>query len=722
MSTTSEVWLGLTAGCARCHDHKFDPLTQKEFYSMYSYFNNVPESGTGVEQPVNHPPIMDAPTAAQTARLKELTASIAKLDGEIDKKIEANSGRSEHWQLGAQLPRVDNGLVKRYAFTPGGKDFTASGTPAFSAGRATGAVGTDDKSYLDLGDVGDFENDHPFSFGAWINPNKLEGSPLSRMDSGNAFRGWECSFAGAGIQAHLINKWPENAIKVHSTQMIPVGKWTHVFFTYDGSKKAAGFKIYVDGRPVEAMVDADSLTDTIRTNVTVKVGRRTNSETFDGKVDDVAIYDRALSAQEVATLASTHPAITLLKIPEKERTADQKREIARLWSLEHDKKFAEMDTERTNESSDLIKLKASIPNVMVMEEMPQPRECHVLIRGQYDKPGEEVKAGVPSFLPPLPKGAPNNRLGFAEWIVSPDNPLTARVTMNRLWARFFGTGIVKTIEDFGTRAEFPSHPELLDWLATEFLRTRWDMKAMVKEMVMSASYRQDSDVTAEKLSADPENRLISRGPRFRLNGEVIRDQALYVSGLLVERLGGPSVYPYMPPGIWDETNFYGNLRDYKHATDDGLYRRSLYTIWKRTAAPPNMLLFDVPSRETCTVNRPRTDTPLQALTLMNDETYVEAARVLAQRMMREGGNTMEGRLQRGFELVLQRPATAQELKILEDGIARRTERYRNDRTAAWDLVSTGESRVDIGLDIPELAAYTMTASTLLNLDETITKE
>ena len=722
METTSAVWLGLTAGCARCHDHKYDPLSQRDFYRMYAYFNNVPETGSGEERPINHPPTMEAPMPAQSQRLAELNAIVASLDLRMEAMLKANAQKSDGWKPNAKLPVVSDGLVARFQFDKDQPGIKQEGKPTFTAGRATGAVATDNDSYLDLGTVGDFEKQQPFSYGAWVNPTKVEGSPFSRMDSVNAYRGWECSFFGGRVQAHIISKWPENAIKVSSKAMIAANKWTHVFFTYDGSMKAAGFKMYVDGKLVETNVDNDTLTETIKTTVTTKVGRRTNSEFYSGQVDDLAIFDRELKPEEVASLASTHPAIALVKVPPTERTPEQLREITRLWSLENDKDFATSDAERNKAAAETTTLKAAIPSVMVMQEMPQPRDCFVLERGQYDKPGEKVTAGLPAFLPPMPADAPNNRLGFARWIVSPENPLTARVTVNRLWERFFGNGIVSTLEDFGTRAEFPSHPELLDWMATEFVRLDWDLKAMIKTIVMSRSYRQSSVLTEEKREVDPMNRLVSRGPRFRLPGEVIRDQALFVSGLLVEKSGGPSVYPYMPEGVWDETNFYGNLRNYKHATNDGLYRRSLYTIWKRTAAPPSMLIFDVTARETCRVQRARTDTPLQALVLMNDTTFVEAARVLAQRIIREGGDTPEQRLTFAFETVLARKPTTEELGLMTAALAKRIERYRKDPAAARALVFVGESRKPWSLDWAEVAAYTVSASTLLNLDEVVNKE
>jgi hypothetical protein len=333
-----------------------------------------------------------------------------------------------------------------------------------------------------------------------------------------------------------------------------------------------------------------------------------------------------------------------------------------------------------------------------------------------------VTASLPAVLQIKGKSFPSNRLGLAEWIVDPENPLTARVTMNRLWERFFGTGIVATVEDFGTRAEFPSHPELLDWLATEFIGQKWDMKKMIREMVTSATYRQSSDVTADRMKVDPTNRLLSRGPRFRLTAEVIRDQAMYVAGLLSEKVGGPSVRPYQPDGVWDDVNVYGNLRNYKHDMGPDLHRRSLYTIWKRTAAPPNMTLFDMPSRETCRVQRARTDTPLQALTLLNDVTYVESARALAQRMLLEGGATPATRLRFAFETVLARDPSADESRILKEHLDRNLAHYRGNPASAQKLVMDGDLKDSPKLPPTDVAAYTVVASMILNLDETINKE
>jgi hypothetical protein len=356
-----------------------------------------------------------------------------------------------------------------------------------------------------------------------------------------------------------------------------------------------------------------------------------------------------------------------------------------------------------------------------MKEIAQPRPAFILGRGEYDKPGDAVSRALPAVLPPLPEGANNDRLGMAKWLVSGEHPLTARVWVNRTWEKFFGAGIVKTTENFGSQAEWPSHPELLDWLATEFVRLNWDMKAMQRLMVTSETYQQSSAVSAEHLAKDPENRLLARMPRLRLSAEMLRDQALAVSGLLVDKIGGPSVRPYMPDAVWDETSVYGNLRNYQPDTGEGLYRRTLYTIWKRTAAPPSMLLFDSPSREICTVKRSRSNTPTQALALLNEVTFVEAARKLAESMILEGGATAESRVDWAFLRVLSRKPDAFEKDTVLKRLKARLERLAPDDNASRQLVAVGNSKAADTIPAAELAAYTVTANVLLNLDETVSR-
>jgi hypothetical protein len=414
--------------------------------------------------------------------------------------------------------------------------------------------------------------------------------------------------------------------------------------------------------------------------------------------------------------------VKILETPAEKRTEKQRKELTSYFRERFAGEVSDADRALAKARSARSAFEESIPTAMVMQDLPTPRQTHILIRGEYDKLGEKVDPGLPKLFGALPDGAPMNRLGLARWVVKSDNPLTARVAVNRFWEKFFGVGLVKTSENFGSQADWPSHPELLDWLATEFVRVGWDMKAIQKEMVMSAAYRQSAAVTPDLVERDPENRLLARGPRFRLQAEIIRDQAMAVAGLLVEKLGGPSVRPYQPDGIWDEINVYGNLRNYKHDVGDDLHRRSLYTIWKRTSAPPGMTLFDMPNREVCTVRRSRTNTPLQALALMNDVTYVEASRVLARRMIREGGSTPEQRIAWAFRSATARTPDKDEVAVLARGLAKRIERYTADPAAAKQLLTEGDAPRDPSLNSTELAAYTMTASVILNLDEVVTRE
>lgn len=413
--------------------------------------------------------------------------------------------------------------------------------------------------------------------------------------------------------------------------------------------------------------------------------------------------------------------IAALDIDSNKRTPEQKAGLAKFYRENTDNPAAKAGTEVTAAKKALTDFEDSVATVMVMKETAQPRDAFILKRGEYDKPGDKVTRAVPAIFPPLPSGAPNNRLGLAQWLVSGEHPLTTRVWVNRAWEKFFGNGLVKTSENLGSQAEWPSHPELLDWLATEFVRLKWDMKATQKLIVMSATYRQSSQVTPQLLDHDPDNRLVARGPRIRLSAEAIRDQALAVSGLLVEKTGGPSVRPYMPQGVWDETSSMATC-----ATTSPIKARAsiaaLYTIWKRTAAPPSMLLFDSPNREICTVKRSRTNTPLQALTLLNEVTYVESARQLAASMINEGGAITAGRIAWAFRSVTARQPSAEELKVLTAGCTARLARYQNDPEAAKKLIMQGATPPDSKFAPAELAALTVTANVLLNMDGVLTRE
>ena len=433
-------------------------------------------------------------------------------------------------------------------------------------------------------------------------------------------------------------------------------------------------------------------------------------------------YDTALPKSSVP-----QPIRDAIKIEVAQRTEEQKKLIRDY--------FVESVYSKTRDVFDPLKkeldeftaqrkvIDDAVPVSLIMADIPNERETFVLIRGEYDKPGDKVTRGTPKILPPMPEGAPNNRLGLARWLVSPSHPLTSRVTVNRFWQQLFGRGIVKTSEDFGSQGEFPAHPELLDWMALDFQENGWDVKRLMKQMSMSATYRQSSKVSAELAERDPENALLARGPRFRMDAEMVRDNALAVAGLLSPRIGGKSVKPYQPEGIWEAVAFVGsNTNTYKRDEGEALYRRSMYTFWKRTSPPPSLMAFDAPSRENCVAHRARTNTPLQALVLLNDEQYVEAARQLAKRMLTEGGSQAPERLRYGFRLTTAREPNPHEQAVLSSQLASLLEHYKADTEAAKKLLSIGAVPRDESLDLAEHASYTMIGNLLLNLDETMTKE
>jgi hypothetical protein len=523
----------------------------------------------------------------------------------------------------------------------------------------------------------------------------------------------------------LIARLPDQLIHLRTRERFSLSEWTHAMFTYDGSGKAAGVKLFINGKFVETEILQDRLAGSMQTAAELQVGNKQIGKPYRGQLDDLRIYSRALTAEEAQQLAIHYPAQVILSgVLGKRSKEDEARLRDYFLRYAAPAEMREQYAERNRLWKERDELNRQVDTVMTMSELEKPRETFLLVRGDYQNRAEKVSAGVPAFLPPLPKDAAPNRLTLAKWLVSPSHPLTARVAVNRYWQMFFGKGLVKTSEDMGTRGDPPTHPELLDWLATEFIASGWNVKAMQRLIVTSATYRQSSKVTPTLLDRDPENHLLARGPRSRLTAEMIRDTALFVSGLLHEEIGGPSVFPYQPPGVWEELAFGDGFsaQEYKQSIGKDLYRRSLYTFWKRTAPPPELTIFDAPDREKCVARRAQTNTPLQALVLLNDPTYVEAARALAQRAIREDGKTEAIRITHAFRLVTARPPTRDELATLTNLLRREREHYRNHREEALTLLNVGESKRDERIEPSELAAWTVVGSAILNLDETITKE
>jgi hypothetical protein len=569
--------------------------------------------------------------------------------------------------------------------------------------------------------VGNFGFYDKFSLAAWIFPTAATGAIVTRTEDVPEAAGYGLYLKDGKVQVNLVMRWLDDALRAETEDALPLNRWSHVAMTYDGSRVAEGLRIYVDGKPARMKVLLDELNQDFASKEPLRIGGGGGpANRFHGSIGDVRLYGAALPPEQVAVLAAPESINEIAAKAPARRSPAERDKIA--WYFAENAAPAGIQ-QAWRRLLDIRKQRErfvdSIPTVMVMQERETPRDTFVLLRGVYDRPGEKVTPGVPAVLPPLPPGAPNNRLGFARWLVDPANPLTARVIVNRFWQMYFGVGLVKTVEDFGSQGEWPSHPELLDWLATEFIRSGWDVKAMQKLIVTSATYRQSSRVTPELAQKDPENRLLARGPRVRLPAEMVRDQALAISGLLVEKIGGPSVKPYQPAGLWKELS---GGQDYKQDHGENLYRRSLYTFWKRTAPPPSMMIFDSAGHETCTVRETRTNTPLQALNLMNDVTYLEAARVLAERMMTEAGASPADRIGFAFRLATARRPAARETQVLLDSLHYYLDTYRTDRRAALEFVSQGERPRREQLDVSELAAYTAVASLILNMDETVTKQ
>jgi hypothetical protein len=742
LETTSITWMGLTMGCARCHDHKYDPITQKEFYKFFAFFNNVSEKGldgrTG-----NAVPFMDLPTADQKTSEEQLKAEIAGLTAKIPEPQVNKQQLAWEQEEQAKLPMspLDH-LLAHYEFDGSLSDVSGHyhyarpvrGDLTYSNGAVNKAADFDGETEVNFGHVPTFERNAPFSLSWWMRPDgKQREAFLQQSADATTRRGLEIYFddfaltaiqqRGPRMYVRLVNTWPANAIEVRTAELIKPGDMMrHVVLNYDGSGKAGGLSIFVDGKSVRVEVLKDSLTAETGTDAPLLLGNKLLDLPFKGKVDDLRIYGRTLNTAEISQFFQQEPLrSTLDTLPEK-RTSQQKDWIRNYYLT----KAAPADDQRTWQELKALRaqeklLEASISSTMVMSELEKPRETFVLQRGDYRNQTEKVTPGVPAVLPPLPSDMPANRLALAKWLVSPQNPLTARVAVNRYWQMYFGTGLVKTAENFGSQGEAPSHPELLDWLATEFMRTGWDVKAMQRLIVTSATYRQQSRMTPSLA----ENRLLARGPRFRLPAEMIRDGALYTSGLLNETLGGPGVKPYQPKGLWEEIAFGDGFsaQTYEQGHGADLYRRSMYTFWKRTSPPPEMITFDAPDREKCSARRLMTNTPLQALVLLNDPAYIEAARGLAQRMVKEaGGKSPDEAIRYGFRLATARQPQSNEVSILRGAYDAELHQYKMHEDQAAKLLQVGESPVDPKANRVELAAWTTVASMILNLDETITKE
>jgi hypothetical protein len=741
VDATSTVWLGLTMGCARCHDHKYDPISQRDYYRFGAFFNSIPEKGldgyTG-----NAEPVLPLPNAAQAERLKALKQAIENRAADLDEDFILAKQRLWEKSRFERLPASPTkGLRAWYEFDGNLSDTSGNfrqglirkGDPTFSSAPVRNGINFDSSTHV-VFPAETLELDKPFSVAFWLRVGRNPGlAVLQKMDQPG--RGFDLSLLkpmtlpglqrGHDLGVTLSTGADSKLALRTSGYRILQGRDHHVLVVSDGSGKAAGVTVFIDGKLESVVTLGDNLQSAPASSAPVEVGNPALGNAFKGKLDDLLVYSRVLDGQEARQLAVDYPAQVVLSSTGR-RSEEQKRALRDFYLTNEapaDLRAAYAEVKALMKERHA--LEEMIPTVMVMEEAAKPRDTYLLARGDYQQRKEKVVSGVPSLLPPLPAGAKANRLALAQWLVSPDHPLTARVTVNRYWQMFFGNGIVKTSEDFGSQGEPPVHVELLDHLASGFIQSGWDVKATVRQIVTSAAYKQSSKVSPSLHDKDPENRLLARGPRVRLQAEMVRDNALAVSGLLNGKIGGPSVLPYQPAGLWEELAFGEaySAQEYVQGKGDDLYRRSMYTFWKRTVPPATLTTFDAPDREKCVSRRPVTNTPLQALATLNDPTFIESARNLAAHVLKETPQGSDDeRLRVAFRRVTARWPSAGELKVLQAGLRSQLQTYKSDTKSAVDLLSIGESKPDPSIAPPVLAAWTNMCTVLLNLDEALTKE
>lgn len=729
VDTTGGVWLGLTIGCATCHDHKFDPISQKDFYSMGAFFKNTTQPVMDGNIP-DMPPIVVVPRAEDRAKWDNLLAEESAARRQMQAARDAQTAACDAWlssperaSLGMPIGGSRQALALSVAKTKPAEGVSVGEGPEPSRT----AIHFGKNAGFDLPSM-KLDADQPLSISAWIYSPKSDDSLLvaSQSDSREKGRGWKIDISGRVIGFRLTGDDGKSiAIRAPHLAQLKPGTWNHVAFSYDGTREYAGLSIFINGRQLVPQSGSDEryLRGSIANSRPVRLGGL-DKRTFEGgAIADFRIFHHSLNEDE-ARLISQWPMLEdARRKPAAALTAQEREGFQLYWLLHRDAPYQKLGAELARLGLEKREIRKHGAVTHVQQERTDTKPMgHILYRGMYDQPREAVEPNTPAVLPPMPASYPRNRLGLAKWLVDDANPLTARVTVNRFWQEVFGTGIVKTSEDFGSQGEAPTHPQLLDWLAVEFRENGWDVKKMFRLIVTSATYRQAALAEPGKLAKDPDNRLLSRGPRFRMDAEMIRDYALAASGLLDPKIGGPSVKPYQPEGVWEAVAMKeSNTRFYHQDHGENLYRRSMYTFWKRSAPPPSMDIFNAPTRETCTVRRERTNTPLQALVTMNDTQFVEAARKLAETALRSA----PGNLDRDFDYMtwrlMARPFAARERTIARTEYKDFLNYYDSHPADATKLIKVGESPAEKSLSPAELAAMTMVANQVLNLDEVLTK-
>lgn len=732
VDTTSAAWLGLTAGCAACHDHKFDAISTKENYQLTAFFRNTTMNAFDNNDSI-HPPNILVPHKKDRQRLATIKKELQTVNDKKEQLFNSQDPKFDAWltQISNSpnyRTHVAEGVVVNLPLNDKSKGI---GNPAFTSNLPLkwnkaldgDAVYFKDANVINLGNLGDYERDQAFSYGAWINaPSRASGGIISKMNSAKNFQGYDLLIDQGKLSVHLIHQFPHNYIKVITKNKIENNEWIHVMATYDGSAKASGLKIYINGVEQELDILISNLTKTIKTDAPLLLGSRHLSGAFNnGQLQHFQLYQRALSKSDVYKLATQG----ILNQVVNSGNSDPKKllQAKKHYFTNIAKKTTDMDAKIAKIKNEIAAIEGRATRTLIMDVKPNSKPtAHVLIRGEYASKDEEVLSpDVPAALPPMTDDMPRNRLGLAMWLTDKRNPLPARVTANRYWYYLFGKGIVETNKDFGVMGARPTHPKLLDYLAADFMENDWDLHHLLRQIVTSSTYRQSAVISEEKKQADPLNKLLSRGPRYRLDAEQIRDLALKSSNLLHEEIGGPSVKPYQPINIWESVAMAGsNTRFYKQDSGNKLYRRSMYTFVKRTAHHPTMEILNAPNREEACVQRDITNTPLQAFVIMNDPQFVEASRQLAASAIQYGSETEE-RINYISLNLLSREMDAEEIEIVNTTLSSVMEKFKTKPEEAIKLISVGASKAPAEIDPAELASWTIIANQVLNMDETLNK-
>lgn len=741
-NTFGDAFLGLSLGCARCHDHKFDPVSQKNYYELFSFFNNVKEAGQISWNDAMPTPTLQLPTERQEKILQFIKTNIAEQEKKIAQLNKDGMADFDKWLRSNAYKRLSNekiprsGLIAQYSFDDGTlknlvnprqvgvmKQQSGKEKPVFEKKDGGKALIFNGDIWLDLNDVGIFRKSEPFTIGIWVNiPEELNEGVIFHKSIAERlynFRGYHLYLKGDRLELNMAHTAPSNALTVITKQAVRRDQWIQLTATYDGSSRASGLKLYMDGRSMPVEIVMDQLSKDIlfrsKTEPGLQVGAWDRGFGLKGsKADDIVVYDRVLTPFEVEILAKR---VTWFRHTEKntDQLSDTAlNELKQYYFSAVHPGIRKLRNDLKQMRTALADSAESVKEIMVMQEMAEPKKSFILKRGNYDQLGEEVFPNTPASILPFPESLPRDRYGLAQWLAHEDHPLTARVAVNRFWQNFFGTGLVKTTEDFGNQGELPSHPELLDWLAVKFMESGWNVKALNKLIVMSATYRQDSRATPEMREKDPENRFLARGPAFRMPAEMIRDNALAASGLMNTKIGGKSVKPYQPEGLWQINN-----ANYVADTGAAVYRRSLYVLAKRSVPNPTLATFDATSRSYCVVRRQTTNTPLQALVTLNDPTFIEAARALGAQMAKASDSRTA--IRDTFKKLTGRTPSEKEVDLLVDLQKSQLKKFNAHPGKARGWLNTGQYIVESNSDTLLVAANAVVVSTILNADATLTK-